>query len=94
MEPVPHWFKGCLRITFWGPLWIARNGSPWRDLPIYFGYWNSVCSRCRDWTKAGVVQKLFKAVPDDAGMEYAMVRRAMVRVHRHGQDAKGGPKNR
>ncbi|MCE2579371.1 transposase [Gluconacetobacter entanii] len=75
MEPVPHWFKGCLRITFRGLLWVARNGSPWRDLPMYFGHWNSVCTRCRDWTKAGVVQKILKAVPDDAGMEYAMVRR-------------------
>jgi transposase len=23
-------------------LWIARTGSPWRDLPCAFGHWNSV----------------------------------------------------
>lgn len=23
-------------------LWIARTGSPWRDLPPEFGYWHRV----------------------------------------------------
>src|SRR4249919_3489944 len=35
-------------------LWIARTGSPWRDLPLFFGNWNSVFKRYRDWVKAGV----------------------------------------
>src|SRR5215475_13336785 len=30
-------------------LWIARTGSPWRDLPAAFGHWNSVFTRFRDW---------------------------------------------
>src|SRR5674536_402197 len=34
-------------------LWIARTGSPWRDLPKQFGKWNSVFVRYRDWGKAG-----------------------------------------
>src|SRR6187397_3322665 len=33
-------------------LWIARTGSPWRDLPASFGHWNSVFTRFRDWVKA------------------------------------------
>src|SRR5215208_7420069 len=32
-------------------LWIARTGSPWRDLPPAFGNWNSVFTRFRDWVK-------------------------------------------
>jgi transposase len=33
-------------------LWIARTGSPWRDLPAMFGHWNSTFTRFRDWVKA------------------------------------------
>src|SRR6266700_7237113 len=47
-------------------LWIARTGSPWRDLPPLFGPWNTVFKR------------------------YAMVDATIVKVHRHGQGAKGG----
>jgi transposase len=36
-------------------LWIARTGSPWRDLPPSFGHWNSVFTRFRDWAKADMV---------------------------------------
>jgi transposase len=53
-------------------LWIARIGSPWRDLPAAFGHWNSV-TRFRDWAKADVWKRLFEAVSDDPDMEYAMV---------------------
>ena len=73
-------------------LWIARTGSPWRDLPPSLGHWNSVFTRFRDWAKADVWKRLFDAVSDDPDMEYAMVDATIVKVHRHGQGAKGGPK--
>jgi transposase len=34
-------------------LWIARTGSPWRDLPDAFGHWNSVFKRFRRWVQRG-----------------------------------------
>ena len=71
-------------------LWIVRTGSPWRDLPPSFGRWNSVFTRFRDWVKAGAWQRLFEAVSDEPDMEYAMVDATIVKVHRHGQGAKGG----
>ncbi|ACL62637.1 transposase and inactivated derivative (plasmid) [Methylobacterium nodulans ORS 2060] len=33
--------------------WMARVGSPWRDLPASFGKWNSVFQRFRRWTQKG-----------------------------------------
>ena len=71
-------------------LWIARTGSPWRDLPEHFGKWNTVFKRFRDWVKADVFTRLFEAVSGEPDMEYAMVDATIVRVHRHGQGAKGG----
>ena len=78
------------RLFLEAVLWIARTGSPWRDLPPEFGKWNTVFKRFRDWVKADVFQKLFDAVSDQPDMEYVMVDATIVRVHRHGQGAKGG----
>jgi transposase len=71
-------------------LWIVRTGSPWRDLPAGFGNWNTVFKRYRDWVKAGVFDRLFEACSDLPDMEYVMVDATIVKVHRHGQGAKGG----
>ena len=49
---------------------------------------------CGDWVKADIWKRLFDAVSDDPDMEYAMVDATIVKVHRHGQGAKGGPKAR
>ncbi len=62
-------------------LWIARTGSPWRDLPPSFGNWNTVFKRFRDWVKADVFKRMFDAVSDEPDMEYAMVDATIVRVH-------------
>ena len=75
-------------------LWIARTGSPWRDLPAEFGNWNTIFKRFRDWVKQGVLERMFKDLSGDPDMEYAMVDATIVKVHRHGQGAKGGPKIR
>ncbi|WP_156946932.1 IS5 family transposase [Afipia birgiae] len=74
-------------------LWIVRTGSPWRDLPPFFGNWNTVFKRYRDWVKADVFTRLFEACSDAPDMEYAMVDATIVKVHRHGQGAKGGPQS-
>ena len=48
----------------------------------------------RDWAEADVWKRLFDAVSDEPDMEYAMVDATIVKVHRHGQGAKGGLKAR
>jgi hypothetical protein len=40
--------------------------------------------------KADVFKRLFDAASDEPDMEYAMVDATIVKVHRHGQGAKGG----
>ena len=82
------------RLFLEAVLWIARTGSPWRDLPPVFGKWNTIFKRSRDWVKASVFENIFAAVNDDTDMEYAMIDGTIVKVHRHGQGAKGGPIHR
>lgn len=59
--------------------WIARIGSPWRDLPPGFGKWNTVFKRFCDWVKADVFQRLFDALSDQQDMEYVMLDATIVR---------------
>ena len=75
-------------------LWIARTGSPWHDMPLALGNWNSVFKRFRDWVKADVFKRIFDAVSEEPDMEFAMIDGTIVKVHRHGQGAKGGLKAR
>jgi transposase len=82
------------RMFIEGILWIARTGSPWRDLPGEFGKWNTVFRRYRDWVKADVFSRIFEALSGEPDMEYAMVDATIVKVHRHGHGAKGGLKAR
>jgi transposase len=85
---------GDARLFLEAVLWIARTGAPWRDLPGQFGRWNTVFKRFRHWVKADVFKRIFDAVSDDPDMEYAMIDGTIVKVHRHGQGAKGGLKAR
>jgi transposase len=85
---------GDNRLFLEAVLWIARTGSPWRDLPALFGKWNTVFKRYRDWVKADVFQRLFDAASEEPDMEFARVDGTIVKVHRHGQGAKGGLKAR
>ena len=75
-------------------LWIARTGSPWRDLPEVFGKWNSVFVRFNRWSEGGVWQRIFAAMADDPDFEYLIVDSTIVRAHQHAAGAKGGLKIR
>jgi len=75
-------------------LWIARTGSPWRDLHGDFGRWNSIFRRFRRWAKKGVFERVFNALSGDPDFEYAMIDGTIIRVHQHGAGARGGLKIR
>jgi len=87
-RPVDH------RRVLDGVFWIARTGSPWRDLPDYFGLWNSVYQQFRRWTLAGVWDAMLEAL-NEAGHEdgaakdsLQMIDSTIVRAHQHAAGAK------
>ncbi len=45
-------------------LWVARTGSPWRDLPGRFGNWSTAFRRFRRWAEAGVWGRVLEHVRD------------------------------
>jgi transposase len=72
--------------------WIARTGSPWRDLPTELGRWASVYKQFLRWTRSGLWDVLLEtltesgAVPDSV----QMVDSTVVRAHHCAAGAKGG----
>jgi transposase len=74
-------------------VWMARTGSPWRDLPAKFGKWNSVAKRFRRWAKAGVWERILTALADP-DLESVIIDGTIIRAHQHAAGAKGGFKNR
>ncbi len=75
-------------------LWTARTGSHWRELPEQFGSWNSVFQRYNRWSKAGVWERMFRALSGDPDFEYVMIDSTIVRAHQHSAGAKGGIRRR
>lgn len=70
-------------------LWIARTGSPWRDLPKTFGPWNSAYKRFSRWSDRGVWHRVFAELAADADFEEIFLDSTIVRAHQH---AAGAPK--
>ena len=68
-------------------LWIARTGSPWRDLPSEFGSWNSVYVRFARWSDKDVWQRIFAVLREDADFEEVFVDSTIVRAHQHAAGA-------
>ena len=82
------------RLFLEAVLWIARRGSPWRDLPEELGNWNTVFQRFRYWAERDVFKRIFDVLSEDPDLEYAMFDATIVHVHRHAHGAKGGLKIR
>ena len=82
------------RRIFNGILWLLRTGAPWRDLPERYGAWQTVASRFYRWRQAGLWDRLFAAVQqqaDAAGqLDWALhfVDGTVVRAHQQAAGAK------
>jgi putative transposase len=75
-------------------VWMARTGTPWRDIPPFFGKWNSVWKRFRRWAIAGVWERILAALADDPDFECIIIDGTIIRAHQHAAGGKGGFKNR
>ncbi len=68
-------------------LWLARTGSPWRDLPPEFGPWSSVYVRFARWSDKQVWQNIFQVLREDADFEEVYLDSTIVRAHQHAAGA-------
>jgi transposase len=82
------------RLFLEAVLWRVRTGSPWRDLPVVLGKWNSVFQRFRRWARKGVFERLFEVLSEEPDFEYALIDGTIVSVHQKASGAKGGHKIR
>lgn len=69
-------------------LYRYRAGIPWRDLPERFGDFRVIHTRFTRWSRAGVWERIFQALAQDADNEYAMIDSTIVRAHQHSAGAK------
>lgn len=50
------------RLFLEAVFWIARTGSPWRNLPAEFGKWYTTYTRYHRWEKKGVWPRVIDAL--------------------------------
>ena len=41
-------------------MWILHTGAPWRDLPDYYGPWQSVFDRFNRWRREGLLDQILR----------------------------------
>jgi transposase len=80
------------RLVLDGIFWIARTGSPWRDLPEEFGKCSSVYRQFRRWTLTGLWEEILDALNQSGAVPEAlqMVDSTVIRAHHQAAGAKGG----
>ena len=75
------------RLFLEAVLWIARTGSPWRDLPKEFGNWHSAYVRFARWCDKGTWARLAEAVSGDPDLEMLFIDSTIVRAYQHAAGA-------
>ena len=68
-------------------LWIARTGSPWRDLPAGLGNWHTTYTRFNRWCISGRWLDIMKELGAGPDLEALMIDSTVVRAHQHAAGA-------
>src|SRR4051794_18953230 len=76
------------RLMLDGALWVARTGAPWRDLPEFFGPWQTVYDRFnrlrKDGTWARILAELLVERQQAGGLDEGLycVDASVMRAHK------------
>ena len=70
-------------------LYLARTGTPWRDLPEDFGPWDAVYNRLRRWEARGIWRQLWERRQGVACplTRHLFIDATIVRAHQHAAGA-------
>jgi transposase len=70
-------------------LYLARTGTPWRDLPADFGHWDAVYNRFRRWERRGIWRRLWERLQGgDCPLTCDLfIDATIVRAHQHAAGA-------
>lgn len=79
--------KPKLRRMVEGMLYRLRVGCPWRDLPAYFGCWNSIYQKFNRWSAKDKLLKIFKSLARDPDLEWEFLDGSIIRAHQHSSGA-------
>ncbi|CUH25325.1 Transposase [Jannaschia seosinensis] len=84
-----------------GVFWVARTGSPWRNLPEEFGKWSRVYRQFRRRTLAGLWGGTILEALNEGAAErnhppdrLQRIDSTVIRAHQHAAGAKGGLRDR
>ena len=77
------------RLFIEAVLYLARTGTPWRDLPAEFGHWDAVYNRFRRWERRGIWRRLWEVLPvEDCPLTRPLfIDATIVRAHQHAAGA-------
>ena len=73
-----------------GVLWIMHTGAPSRDLPEYYGPWQTVYKRFSQWQKDEKLRQLFENVRENPDMQDLCIDGTYIKAHRSSAGAKRG----
>ena len=70
-------------------LYLARTGTPWRDLPEDFGHWDAVYNRFRRWEARGIWRRLWERLQVEHCplARHLFIDATIIRAHQHAAGA-------